>query len=303
MNLLKTATILLISLLAISVGSVYLGNIPNLLDYELLAPVFKVFFAVVIVCFVLGEVTRNTSQVDKIWSITPIIYAWQIAYLYNWNAKLVLVSVLITVWGARLTYNFGRRGGYSLKFWSGEEDYRWAVLRSKPGFSNPIVWFVFDLFFICFYQNALLLLLVFPMLTLTASTIKPVDIILSIIFLLLIFTEYTADQQQFDFQTEKYRRINNKLPLKEYESGFIQTGLWKYSRHPNYACEQSVWVVIYLFSWAETGKMMNQTIVGAFLLIILFRSSSEMSESITVKKYSGYAKYQKTVGRFLPKLF
>jgi steroid 5-alpha reductase family enzyme len=41
---------------------------------------------------------------------------------------------LITVWGARLTFNFARKGGYSWKFWSGEEDYRWEEVRKNPLF-------------------------------------------------------------------------------------------------------------------------------------------------------------------------
>jgi len=46
------------------------------------------------------------------------------------------MSILVTVWSIRLTYNFARRGGYSWKFWDGEEDYRWDILRQKPGFNN-----------------------------------------------------------------------------------------------------------------------------------------------------------------------
>ena len=46
--------------------------------------------------------------------------------------RLVMMAVLVTLWGIRLTYNFSRRGAYTWKFWTGEEDYRWEVLRQKP---------------------------------------------------------------------------------------------------------------------------------------------------------------------------
>ena len=114
-------------------------------------------------CFIVSTITKNYSQVDKLWSIAPIIYAWQVAYLANWESRIVLIAVLITIWGARLTYNFGRRGGYSWKFWEGDEDYRWAVLRAKPEFQAPWKWMLFNLFFISFYQMGLVLIIVFPM--------------------------------------------------------------------------------------------------------------------------------------------
>jgi steroid 5-alpha reductase family enzyme len=72
-------------------------------------------------------------------------------------------------------------------------------------------------------------------------------------------------------------------------------------RHPNYFAEQAIWVVFYLFSVAATGEWLNWTIVGAVLLVILFKGSSDFSEEISAKKYPKYADYQKRVGRFLPK--
>lgn len=34
------------------------------------------------------------------------------------------MAILVNLWGIRLTLNFARKGGYSWKFWEGEEDYR-----------------------------------------------------------------------------------------------------------------------------------------------------------------------------------
>lgn len=46
----------------------------------------------------------------------------------------------------RLTYNYWRKGGYSI----GSEDYRWAVLREKI---NPPLFFVFNVVFISLAQS------------------------------------------------------------------------------------------------------------------------------------------------------
>ncbi len=252
-------------------------------------------------CFIVSTITKNYSQVDKLWSIAPIIYAWQIAYLANWESRIVLIAVLITIWGARLTYNFGRRGGYSWKFWEGDEDYRWAVLRAKPEFQAPWKWMLFNLFFISFYQMGLVLIIVFPMIkSIDGSELMWVDYLLAALVVFFVVIEFIADQQQYDFQTEKYRRINANEPMEEYGDGFVKTGLWSIVRHPNYAAEQSVWITIYFFSVVATGVWANWSIIGAILLILLFLGSSNFSEEITAKKYPKYKEYQKKVARFIP---
>ncbi len=81
----------------------------------------------------------------------PGVYAWTTAYKGGFNERQVLMAGLVTLWGLRLTFNFARKGGYTWPPWGGEEDYRWPVLRKNPLFGNPIVWFLFNLFFISFY--------------------------------------------------------------------------------------------------------------------------------------------------------
>ncbi len=256
-----------------------------------------------IYCIVVGEITRNNSQVDKLWSIIPTAYAWYITYAGGMDSRMVLMSILVTIWSARLTFNFARRGGYSWKFWEGEEDYRWEVLRQKPGFNNPYIWLLFNVFFICGYQMTLIYLFTLPILTglsEAAPELMWADYLLAIVFVSFVVIEFIADQQQYDFQTEKYRRINAGEDLGEYAHGFVRTGLWKISRHPNYWAEQSIWVIFYLFSVVATGEWINWSIAGSLLLIILFKSSSDFSEEITASKYPEYGEYQRTVPRFIP---
>jgi steroid 5-alpha reductase family enzyme len=126
------------------------------------------------------------------------------------------------------------------------------------------------------------------------------DITLSIVFVFAVLLEYIADQQQYDFQTEKYRRIKNNEPLGEYAHGFVNMGLWAFVRHPNYAMEQLIWIIFYLFSVNATGEWINWSMGGCVLLIILFKGSSDFSEAISAEKYPHYKEYQKKVPRFIP---
>jgi steroid 5-alpha reductase family enzyme len=295
---------LMATVILLPVAAYFLGTPPNDTQLNILKDTAWGVGVVILFTFVVGQLTGNNSQVDKLWSIVPAPYAWFMTWKGGMDERMVLMSVLVTIWAARLTFNFARRGGYSWKFWEGEEDYRWEVLRQRPGFKNPFVWLLFNLFFICFYQNTLIFLFTVPVIAALANNAAPLGIfdwVLAGIYVALVVMEFVADQQQYDFQTEKYRRKNAGEDLGEYADGFIQTGLWSKMRHPNYFAEQAIWVVFYLFSVAATGEWINWTIAGSVLLIILFKGSSDFSEEISAKKYPKYTDYQKRVGRFLPK--
>ncbi len=253
-------------------------------------------------CFVVSTLTNNYSQVDKLWSIIPAPYAWIITYNANFEPRLVLMACLVSLWAIRLTYNFNRRGGYSWKFWTGEEDYRWSILRAKPEFNPKWKFVLFNFFFISAYQMGLILLFTLPALKAMESSqeLGFADYVLAAVFIALVMMEYVADQQQYDYQEEKHKqkKAGNTNPF--YEVGFTHTGLWAYMRHPNYTAEQAIWVVFYLFSVVATKLWINWSIAGALLLIVLFKGSSDFSEEISATKYPLYKKYQNEVGRFLP---
>ena len=266
-----------------------------------------IMVTVALTCFFTSELTRNCSQVDKLWSIIPMVYVWFFAFQSHYNLRMVLMACLVSIWGVRLTYNFARRGGYSWIPWQGVEDYRWSVLRQRPFLNTRIGWAIFNLGFISIYQNTLILLFTLPIVVAwqgAEKTIGMTDIFLAILFIGLVILETIADQQQYDFQEEKYRRIkNNETLTEEYSKGFRNTGLWAKVRHPNYAAEQSIWLVFYFFSVVATGRWLNWSLVGAILLMLLFIGSSDFSEKISGEKYPEYLDYQKKTPRFLPRLF
>lgn len=305
--MLRTIILLLIAVVIIPIASFYFSAPLSAEQTTVLWNSCYIMLGISLFCFVLSEVTQNMSQVDKLWSIKPVIYVWYITYAFHWDPRMILMSILVTLWGARLTYNFGRRGGYSIKFWEGMEDYRWEVLRQEPALKGRLRFTLFNFFFISLYQNALVWLFTLPILF-TASGIGKgihlLDIFCALLIIMFIVIETIADQQQYDYQTEKYRRIAAQEPLDDqYAKGFIDTGLWSKVRHPNYASEQAIWVVFYFFSVAATGDWLNWSGAGAVLLVILFHSSADFSEGISAKKYPLYKSYIEKVPRFIPKFF
>ncbi len=219
----------------------------------------------------------------------PLIYTWFISFKSDFEPRLMLMAILVTVWGIRLSYNFGRKGGYSIRFWSGEEDYRWSILRKNPQFDAKWKWVLFNLLFISFYQMALVLLITLPaLMSLKGKPLFWGDALAAGLILMFIFIETIADQQQWNFHKNKGKR------------GFLDKGLWGIVRHPNYASEQSIWMVFYFFSVNATGQVINWSMAGAILLVLLFWGSSDFSENISLGKYPEYADYKKRVPRFIP---
>ena len=257
-------------------------------------------------CFTVGELAKNNSQMDKLWSILPPVYVWIAAIRGGMNARLVVMACLASIWGARLTFNFARKGAYSIKFWEGEEDYRWKVLRERKEFKPRWKWAIFDLFFISVYQNLLVLMTTLPAVLCMGSerAFGALDFIAAALMPGFILLETVADEQQWAFQTKKKELLSMGQELSAlphpYSRGFNTTGLWARSRHPNYLAEQCIWISFYLFSVASGAGVFNWSLIGALLLIVLFMGSSNFGEEISASKYPLYAEYKRKVSRYVP---
>jgi steroid 5-alpha reductase family enzyme len=304
MRIIPTAILLIITLLIVPVVSYYSGAALGPLAKQALLAVIMIAAAAMIFCFGVAELTGNVSQVDKLWSILPIVYSWVVASYGEFSSRLVVMSLLVTLWGLRLSYNFGKKGGYRWRFWQGEEDYRWEVLRNKPEFQSRWKWTLFNLCFISGYQNVLVLLITLPMivaLQFNQQMMGPGDFVATLLMLFFIGYETLADKQHWEFQSKKLAAIRaGEELLPTDRKGFLDQGLWAWSRHPNYFAEQAVWICFYCFSVAASGQWLNWSITGSLLLMILFAGSSKFSEEISAAKYPDYAEYQRRVPRFVP---
>lgn len=262
----------------------------------------------------------------------------------DFSPRALMMFGVVFIWMCRLSYNTYRRGLFRL----GDEDYRWAVLRANvPGWLFQVI----NLTFIAAIQNILLLLLGLP--TRIAATqphtpLAPSDIALGALALVVLAFEFTSDNQQWAFHAYKHAYLakeagkSNVQPYdknqqwpgarlnfvpEDAKRGFITRGLWAYSRHPNFFCEQSFWWIItlipllspspphlvYTASFPDlSGLLQNpaeiipllaplKDAVPALALSALFFSSTLFTESISYGKYPReYGAYQKRVGMFSP---
>ncbi len=245
-------------------------------------------------CWLLSIITREYSWVDRLWSISPAVFALHFAaHAHFEDARLNLMAGLVGAWGVRLTYNFARKGGYK----PGGEDYRWEEVKAKIG---PVGFQLLNATFIAPFQNALLLAIVLPAYLAyqaTGTPLNTLDYVTTALFIALLLGETIADEQQWRFQTAKYAaKARGEAPAAE----FLTTGLFRYSRHPNFFCEQAMWWTFYLFSVASGAPWLNWTIAGAAVLTLLFQGSTKVTERITTRKYPAYEAYQRTTSRLVP---
>ena len=247
-------------------------------------------------CWITSLLTNETSWIDRLWSIVPVVYVWIFAgaaLLAGLDAtRLLVMAVLVTAWGVRLTFNFARKGGYT-----GMEDYRWAILRGRM---TRWQFQVFNLLFIVLFQSALLVLISLPAYIAWQhpTPFTGWDAAFALLFAAFLVGETVADQQQWNFHRAK------KAAGGTLEPGFVTTGLFAYSRHPNFFFEQAQWWAFYALGAvalvADGGGWLNWTIAGPALLTVLFIGSTVFTESISAAKYPAYRQYQRTTSMLVP---
>lgn len=89
------------------------------------------------IIWIVSEINKNYSQVDRLWSILPTLYISNYV-LYAHMAgleteRLDMAAVAFMIWSIRLTFNYWRKGGYTV----GSEDYRWYVSSSYSYLLQP----------------------------------------------------------------------------------------------------------------------------------------------------------------------
>ena len=268
--------------------------------------------AIAPIFLVVSEINKNYSQVDRMWSLLPSIYNIHYAVYAHMagldTTRIGGVALASSIWSARLTYNYFRRGGYSI----GSEDYRWALVKDYVG---PAAMFVMNIIFISLAQSLLLCAVTMPsyvillserlvnVRALPAWTIG--DTIAFVSMLGLVALTAVGDQQQWTFQNAKqeYRatgKVTGGFHRDEFERGFRTTGLFAYSRKPAYATEQAHWGVLYAWSCIASGTWYNWTGIGFAGYLALFQASTWLTELLSEQKYPDYKHNRRQDGKFIP---
>lgn len=240
-----------------------------------------------VVIFIFSLLFRNSSFYDPYWSVAPIVIALYWATL-GWDGgadplRLGLLLVLVTVWGIRLTYNWARG-------WRGlqHQDWRYDQLSRQTGRWYWVVSFLG----IHFFPTVLVYLGCWSLWVGLGGPARPfngLDVVATVITLVAIGLETIADEQLRRFMRSE------KAP-----GSTLTSGVWRFSRHPNYLGETGFWWGLYVFALAARPDYW-WVVVGPVTITLLFQFISiPMIERRMRERRHDYEKVVKTVPRWIP---
>jgi steroid 5-alpha reductase family enzyme len=229
----------------------------------------------------------NSSFYDAYWSVIPIaivLYWIQIAAPGAQAIRMSLMFFVVFVWGYRLTFNWARG-------WTGldHEDWRYVGFRERfPSFYWPISFGGIHFFpTLIVYAG---LVAAWPVFSLDSRAVGWIDALALATGIAGITFEWLADRQLRAFVTG---------PKEAGET--LRTGLWRYSRHPNYLGEVLIWWSFYLFglaanpSWAKWAIAAPLAMTGMFLFV-----SIPLLEKRSLARRPGYQRVIDETSMLIP---
>ena len=226
-------------------------------------------------------VRRNVSFVDSLWSLFFVMAAVVFALRQDTlGTRAVLVIALLTAWALRLSIHILMRN------WGQPEDYRYRSIRAnnEPGFKFKSLYIVFGL------QAALAWFISLPLFPAigSATDLNLFDALAGALWLIGFLFEAGGD-----YQLARFRRDGKNA------GDVLDTGLWKYTRHPNYFGEFCIWWAYYLFAVAAGGWWsIVSPLVMTFLLLRV--SGVALLEETIVSRRPAYADYVRRTNAFFP---
>ncbi len=235
--------------------------------------------AATVVTFVFSVIFGNASVYDPYWSVQPPVILIAFAVGKDLNFLGVMLIFAVSFWGIRLTANWAYTFGNLT-----HQDWRYTMLHEQTGVFYPIINFVGIHMVPTLVVYGCILPAVYALregLTANAG---------SIFFLCLSVASATM-QGIADIEMHKYQ--HNRT------TKFIRTGLWKYSRHPNYLGEILMWWGVAL-AVVCTAPEAFYLCAGAVANTVLFFSVSIPMADGRQSHKEGFAEYKKQTRMLLP---
>lgn len=235
-----------------------------------------------VLLWLLSLVFKNASIVDIFWGIGFVIVTWLAFSLgAGYIPRKQLVAVLVTIWGLRLALHIGIRN------WGKPEDFRYAKWRQDNGSR----WWWFSFFQVFLLQGVLMWIISAPLIAAQTSgypvIITPLDMIGVVLWLIGMFFEALGDLQLMLFKANPA----NKGKL-------LTTGVWRFTRHPNYFGESALWWGYYIIALVSGSWW---TVFSPIIMTwLLLRVSGVAMLERTMKLKPGYEEYMKNTSEFFP---
>lgn len=235
---------------------------------------FYADFVATVIIWLFGIPFSNSSVYDPYWSVAPPVILTLLAYHYGiFSLPSILLLAAVWFWAIRLTVNWMYTFPNLM-----HQDWRYSKMREE----NPGRWQFVNFMGIHFLPTAIVFLAMLPAFFLLKSD-TTANIFTYIGFVICIAA--TLLQLVSDTQMHRFRKKNT--------GKVCDTGLWKYSRHPNYVGEISFWWGIYILA-VSVAPQYWWTIIGAlantFLFVFISIPMMEKRQILNKPEYADYAK-------------
>ncbi len=243
-----------------------------------------VVFGIMLVLWIISLVLKNASIVDIFWGFGFVLVAWAAFFITpcGFLGRKLLLLTLVTIWGLRLTLHILRRN------FGKPEDFRYQKWRHE----NGTKWWWKSLFKVFALQGLLMWVISTPlavtMLSQTPARLFWLDFVGLGVWVIGFFFESVGDIQLTLFR----KNISNKGKV-------LNTGVWKYTRHPNYFGDSAQWWGYYLIAVAAGGwwTIFSPIIMTLFLLRV---SGVVLLEKTLAVEKPGYKEYIEATSPFVP---
>jgi steroid 5-alpha reductase family enzyme len=227
---------------------------------------------------------KNSSIVDIFWGTGFVICAWAGFALTpeGFAGRKWLLVVLTSIWGLRLTLHILTRN------WRKGEDFRYQVWRKEAG----AAWWWRSFFKVFLLQGILMWIIATPLLraqvSATPAQLTILEYLAIPLWLIGFFFEAGGDWQLAQFKANPANK-----------GKVLSTGVWRYTRHPNYFGDAAQWWAYYLIALAAGGWW---TIFSpAIMTLLLLRVSGVTLLEKTLKDTKpGYQAYVERTSEFIP---
>lgn len=226
---------------------------------------------------------QDAGLVDSFWGTGFVVLAWLYYAAEGFEStRALLVCALVSTWGMRLSVHiFTRNHG-------GGEDYRYAAMRKGWG---PRFWWV-SLFTVFGLQGLLMWVIGMPLYAVARGTqpgLGIVDALGVAVFVVGFLFEAVGDWQVTRFRADPSNRGTT-----------LQTGLWRYTRHPNYFGDALLWWGIYLVAGVASGGAWTVFAPGIMTFLLLRVSGVPLLEERMSKTRADFADYAARTSSFFP---
>ena len=254
---------------------------------DLLTPLLLTGWAILgmmTLLWVISLTLRNASIVDIFWGAGFVVTAWIYFALTpaGYPGRKLLICGLVTLWGLRLSIYILWRN------WGKPEDYRYAGWRRNAGLN----WWWQSYFQVFLIQGLLMWLISTPLLAAQISPNPPgftwIDGLAVLVWIVGFIFEAAGDGQLARFKADPANR-----------GRLLTTGVWRYTRHPNYFGDSAQWWGFYLLALAAGGwwKIFSPLLMTFLLLRI---SGVRLLEKGLQATKPGYEEYVRRTSAFFP---